>query len=287
MRKVLELSLRRLYARAPRPVRSALRLQFELLARADWPVATEPPTARCALVLAPHMDDEVFGCGGTLARCADAGSRVVVAYLTSGARGHARRGGVGGRELGDRLVATRKQEARRAAAILGLRSLVFFDGEDGDLRVDPAIVRRLAGVAAAVRPDVVFLPFLTDTHRDHWVTNAIWLAAAAEAGLPAEFPCWGYEVWTPLAGNRLVDIKLAVDRKSEAMRQFASQLAEYDYHRAMLSLNAFRSLLVDRGGGHAEAFYVAPLDLYRGLYEAAALYVPRAETAAPGARRAA
>src|SRR5690348_6988030 len=50
----------------------------------DW-----EPEAGKVVVLAPHMDDEIIGCGGTIARHAAAGASVTVVYLTDGRRGSA------------------------------------------------------------------------------------------------------------------------------------------------------------------------------------------------------
>ena len=71
---VLSGLLRIAYGRyVPEPVRNALRLNLLLIQRDREPVRTEPATGR-VVVLAPHMDDEVFGCGGTLARACAGGA---------------------------------------------------------------------------------------------------------------------------------------------------------------------------------------------------------------------
>ena len=46
-------------------------------------------TGKRVLVLAPHPDDETFGCGGSLALHAEAGDPVKVVFLTNGAAGEA------------------------------------------------------------------------------------------------------------------------------------------------------------------------------------------------------
>ena len=53
------------------------------------PYQTSVPQARAVLVLAPHPDDEVFGCGGTLVQMKAAGTRVIEVILTSGEIGRA------------------------------------------------------------------------------------------------------------------------------------------------------------------------------------------------------
>src|SRR5919109_1403506 len=67
------------------PITSSLRLHLALLRRDGEPARATPPTGR-VVVLAPHMDDEVFGCGGTIALAADAGARVTFVYVTGASK---------------------------------------------------------------------------------------------------------------------------------------------------------------------------------------------------------
>src|SRR5439155_1621886 len=124
--RLLQGALRALYGRyVPEPVKNSLRLQLTLLRRDVEPARAAPPTGRI-VVLAPHMDDEVFGCGGTTALAADAGARVTFVYVTDGSKGYpgARLAGPSDAEAAAAevdLVARRKDEAHHAAAVLGVR----------------------------------------------------------------------------------------------------------------------------------------------------------------------
>lgn len=272
MGPLLERLLRFLYSQyVPHPVRGALRLQFELLRRCTTPAVVGAPAACKVLVLAPHMDDEVFGCGGTLAQSVRGGSEVVVAYLTDGSKGFGpalspELSAVEVRAMQAQLVGTRKAEARQAARLLGVHELLFLDLPDGALAVTPDAVERLSAVLRQVRPDVVYLPCLTDTHPDHWMTNCLFIEAALRAQLPPTLACWGYEIWAPVVANTIIDITDTIDVKQQAMRTFVSQIGHYDYPRAITGLNAYRSIQ-RQGHGFAEAFYVVEFALYRGLYE--------------------
>src|SRR5207244_3134191 len=72
---------------APEPARSSLQVSLLLLRRAREPVRAAAPTGRI-VVLAPHMDDEVFGCGGTLALAVAGGAAVTVVFMTNGGKGY-------------------------------------------------------------------------------------------------------------------------------------------------------------------------------------------------------
>ena len=68
-----------------------------------------------------------------------------------------------------------------------------------------------------------------------------------------------------------MQITAAADRKGVAMREFLSQQVEFDYPRAMLGLNTYRSLHRGRARGLAEAFHVAELGVYRRLFDLVAI----------------
>ena len=262
MRPDLGRLLRFLDARWAVPGVSGLRLELELLRQPAPPAVVAPPPALSVVVLAPHMDDEVFGCGGTVARCATTGTRVRVIYLTDGGKGYA------GATPPPGLCDTRKDEARRAGKVLGLGEPLFLDFPDGALAVTSTAVTRLAEALAETRPGAVYLPFIADLHPDHVATNGLFVAAAPRAGLGRGLPCWGYEVWAPILANTLVDVTETMGLKRAAMEVFESQGRDYDYPRAIEGLNAYRSLPRGCGRGYAEAFYVADLAFYGALYRA-------------------
>lgn len=233
------------------------------------PPLDRPPGSR-VLVLAPHMDDEALGCGGSLHRHVLAGESVTVAYLTDGRKGdptlNARDLPPDERErLEDHLVAVRTDEARRSAAILGVRDLRFLGNRDQELIVSPQTRRQVVALLRELRPDLVYLPFPTDRHPDHRTTNRIFLSAL-NATRDLDPPmCCGFEVWTPIEPNCLVDITSVIDIKRRALEQFASQMTSIDFGRCILGLHAYRSMIHLRGHGYAEAFVLVPADEYRRL----------------------
>jgi LmbE family N-acetylglucosaminyl deacetylase len=226
------------------------------------PRPADPPGSRI-VVLAPHMDDEVLGCGGTLARAAQAGAEVRVVFVTDGSLGSVRTpGGPVGAEATRELVARRKEESRRAGRRLGFAEPVFLDLADRAFVVNRGTVAALARALAPLRPQVVFLPFFADAHRDHVLATVLFARAARELRLPPDTECWSYEVWTPLPATTVVDITAVMDAKRAAMAEFSSQLEYCDYPRGVEALNAYRSLCASLGRGYAEAFHTAPLRTY-------------------------
>lgn len=231
------------------------------------PPLDRPPGTR-VLVLAPHMDDETLGCGGSLRRHVAAGESVTIAYMTDGRKGdpalNARRLPPDERErLEDALAAVRREEATHAAAMLGVRDLRFLDNRDQELRVTPHTRRQVRELLEEIHPDLVYLPFPTDHHPDHRATNRIFLAALAVCRATEAPLCCGYEVWAPLAPNCLVDITSVADLKERALAQFRSQMTTIDFSRCIMGLHAYRSIVHLHGRGFAEAFVLLPAAAYR------------------------
>jgi len=220
------------------------------------------------LVVAPHPDDETIGCGGVIRLYTLSTTPVTIVFVSDGRKG----GGLG--ELArkektlaeEQLAATRRQEAQRAAGVLGVSDLVFLDLRDGEVQVSQENVRLLREQLSRLRPDVVFLPFLVDQHPDHLGTNALFLEAVAGMTPQLTAECWGYEVWTPVYANRIVDITRGADAKWEALRQYESQNGRLDYLTSTQGLNAFRQRSAYKAAGFAEAFFAASLSDYRDLY---------------------
>ncbi len=224
------------------------------------------------LVAAPHPDDEVLGCGGSIARHVDAGRRVLVLYLSSGEHG-----GPDGpsAELGP----LREREAVAATAILGVpaSNLRFLRLPDGG--IDPAALDQVGAVTAAIRefrPRLLYLPHPQDASFDHRAAFALCWRAAAMAG-SRNFPEWGtrphwipavagYEVWSPISEPAfLEDITVVLDRKLAALACYRSQAAgakgdgqASHVGSAAASLAGFRGATT--AGGHREAFAVLRVD---------------------------
>jgi N-acetylglucosamine malate deacetylase 1 len=221
------------------------------------------------VVLAPHMDDETLGCGGTIARHVQAGAQVTVIFLTDGRHG-ASYAGMTGPERDRRQKETidiRKREAQRAGKVLGVQSIMFLDAEDMRLHADTRVPKLLRDILAREQPDCVYLPSFLEQHRDHRSANGVLLAAVA--GTRLGFECRGYEVWTPLLPNCVVKIDVTVELKKRALACYQSQLAHADYLHAAIGLNAHRSLaLGSKACQFAEAFHAFPLADYLQLFRA-------------------
>lgn len=221
-----------------------------------------PPSARRALVVAPHPDDESIGCGATAALLARGGCDVSVVVATSGAQS----AGDPGQSRAD-LARCRREEAVAACRDLGTRPPLFLGLPDGGLERNVAVLAgRLREVIAAERPEVLFVPWPLDAHPDHQAVSA----AVAHVELPPGCHIWSYEVWASLPANRVVDVTEVWDAKVAALGRHASAGSGMDVE-SHLALSRWRSIFGLGGQGHAEAFLVLDPPAFRALLAAAGL----------------
>jgi LmbE family N-acetylglucosaminyl deacetylase len=235
----------RAVARGKRHVPAAAWPVLNTLASASGtaPLVADPDGAP-TLVLCAHPDDEL-GCAGTVALLASAGTSVDVVYATDG---DGTRGSPHPKEV---TAARRSAEARQACAALGVRAAPEFWGlPDGGL---PAVVdeltERVQDAVARLGPTRLLVPWFLDGHRDHQAVSQ----AVAAAALPEPVEVWGFEWWTPVTANRLVDVTPAWPRKQAAAAAHVTAALAFDV-TAALSLSRWRSLSGLHGEGYGEAF---------------------------------
>jgi LmbE family N-acetylglucosaminyl deacetylase/glycosyltransferase involved in cell wall biosynthesis len=221
--------------------------------------ATALPSVQRVLVLAPHADDEVFGCGASVHLLAKSGAAITVIVATDGAQG------------GAATDNEREAESCAAAKILGYPAPAFWRLPDRGVRYGEALIARIRGAMDSTDAELVFAPALSELHPDH---QALALAAAeAVRRIGGERRIAFYEVSAPLVPNMLIDITTAEDVKQAAMTCFRSQLARQRYDEHIAALNRYRSYTLGDGVRAAEAFFIVTAgELATGLaplYESA------------------
>ena len=212
------------------------------------------------LIVAPHPDDEVLGCGGLIKKKSLVGHHVYVLVVT---RGSAKR-------YSEEKVLNVREEAKRAHQILGVKETIFLDfpAPDLDLVSKADMSGEISKVIQQYKIHELFLPHRGDIHHDHQaVFNAGLVAARPVQGSTVK-KLYAYETlseteWAaPFASDifvptYFVDVTNEFSFKLKAMEAFKSQLRVFPNSR---SLEAISSLAKYRGctvGYHyAEAFMV-------------------------------
>ena len=213
------------------------------------PVILKVPNARRVLVIAPHPDDEIISSGGTILKLVDSGADIKVIYLTSG------------EEIEKN---TREQEALEVAKRLKTMSEFWHYTVHG-IKADEGSKRRLISTLEDFEPQAVFIPFLSDDHPDHRSSNRFFYEALKDyKKLSPEI--WAYQVYSTLMPNVVIDITQEVERKSELINLFNSQMKRRNWSHYAKGLNAMNSrFLRTSEARYAECFFVVPLKEYLNL----------------------
>ena len=199
------------------------------------------------LVIAAHPDDEVLGCGGTMAGLAAEGHTVRVGILGEGLTSrYAARTDVESAAL-EKL----RDYSREAGRLLGAADVRF--GGLPDNRFDSVplleVVKILEGWLAEVEPSRVYTQHGGDLNIDHHVTYRATLTAtrpmkngcvrellAYEVASSTE---WAFGSFEPLfRPNVFVDVAATLERKIEAMAAYKSELRTFPHPRSAENLRA-------------------------------------------------
>ena len=217
---------------------------------------------RRILVFAAHPDDDIIGCGGSLAKHAAQGNQISACYLTSGEAGSKNR------PLGE-LAKIREQEARNAAKVLGYHDLTYLRNPDGFLEYSQSNLKSIVELVREKQPSIVYVHHQLDGHQDHRTTYQLVLESLGRAALPI-FPeykgtTWSvetvlaYEVWTPLSDFQYVeDISEFMGQKTTALKKHRSQMRNYRFDEACEGLARYRGVTTGKGR-YCEVFKVIKL----------------------------
>jgi N-acetylglucosamine malate deacetylase 1 len=190
--------------------------------------------ARSVLVIAAHPDDELLGCGGTVALHARAGDRVTSVIVCEGESLRYGPGGVG-----------QSDHTRRAAGVLGVQDVRALGLPDQrlDTFTLTEIITPLERVVREVRPEIVYSQFGGDANQDHEILFRALLIATrpTEAYLRAIYAFdtassteWGYpRAFVP---DTWVDISTTLETKIEAMACYESEVRPYPHPRSLEAL---------------------------------------------------
>lgn len=216
------------------------------------------------LVVAAHSDDEVLGCGGTIAKHVGQGDDVAILYMTDG---------VGSRNSSQHEKVERAEACRRALQILGPSTFRNFDFPDNAMDRVPLIdvVRELESFCREWGiPDRVYTHHAGDLNIDHRLTHQATLTCfrpqPLSAGKPRDILSFEVPSSTGWAGsgpdavfqpNLYIDITAELDTKTKALRAYQTEMREWPHPRsieAVVHLARYRGSSV--GLAAAEAFLI-------------------------------
>jgi LmbE family N-acetylglucosaminyl deacetylase len=202
--------------------------------------------ADSVLIVAAHPDDEVLGCGGTIARHADEGDQVQVLIVAEGATSR--------QQQRDRLQAgdelsTLAHAAQTAGSILGAAGVELLDLPDNRLdsldRLD--LIKHIEQHIDRHQPQVVYVHHAGDVNVDHRrLHEAVVTACRPTPSHPVRrllsFEVASSSEWQPPGSapafqpNWFVDISVQWQRKREALVAYASEMRPWPHARSLEAL---------------------------------------------------
>ncbi|MCC6286254.1 MAG: PIG-L family deacetylase [Chitinophagaceae bacterium] len=192
-------------------------------------------TKKKIVCIGGHPDDPESGCGGTLAKLANAGNDVTIVYLTTGDAG------IEGKSLTEAAV-IRKQEAINACKILKAKP-VFAGQIDGDTVFNNDWLKKMQQLLAGEKPDIVFTHWPIDSHKDHQVASMLTIQVWMRTGRP--FALYFFEVSAGIQTmlfhpTDYVDITDTQEQKRKALYCHISQQPDRIYADVHTAMEDFR-----------------------------------------------
>ena len=213
------------------------------------------------LIVAAHADDEVLGCGGSIARHVAGGDIVNVIYMADG---------VTSRNQSDKVELKQRQAAaEKAQKVLGINSAYYLGFPDNkmDSLALLDIVQAVERIINNLKPGIIYTHHSGDLNIDHRITHQAVMTACRPHPNFSVKEIYSFEVlssteWqtqdkNPFLPNYFIDIAPFIENKRKALHVYSSEMHPEPHSRSIenvIRLNAVRGNSV--GLDYAEAFIV-------------------------------
>jgi LmbE family N-acetylglucosaminyl deacetylase len=187
------------------------------------------------MAIAAHPDDTEFAIGGTVARMAAEGKKIIYVIATNGNKGSS-----DPEMTPEHLAEIREKEERAAAEVLGVKQVVFLRHEDQGLEETAELRKEIVSIVRQYKPEIVATsdPYqrYAVQHRDHRIIGRVVL----DAIFPGARDRMAYPdlldqgllphkvkrvmLWGPDEINYISDITATFDQKMKALRCHISQV---------------------------------------------------------------
>jgi len=204
------------------------------------------PASEPVLVVAAHPDDEVLGCGATMARLAAEGQPVHIAILGEGITSRSSRD-----DSDAKLLRRLHQQAEAAALKVGAKDVVLFKLPDNRLDTLPMleVAKLIEDLIQKLRPAVIYTHHPGDLNLDHGIVHrAVLIATRPVLGHPVrqiltfEVPSsteWAFQKIEPVfRPNVFVEVSKTLDAKIAALACYDSETRDFPHPRSEQTLRA-------------------------------------------------
>ncbi len=209
------------------------------------------------LVIAPHADDEVLGCGGTIINHVNFGDEVYLCEVTKPYTP----------DWTEEYIKNKSEELKRSCQILGIKEV--FSLCLPTVKLDTVGQKKLndmiAGVVLKVSPDVLYIPFYGDINKDHRIVSEACLVVArprSDSPIKKVFAYetlseteWGQPFLPSFKPNVYVNISRTIEDKISAMAVYKTQIKKYPHPRSPEGVRILSQKRgMESGLEYAEAF---------------------------------
>lgn len=218
------------------------------------------------LIVAAHPDDEILGCGGTMALHSMTGNDVYVLILGEGITSRDEKRD---RRKRDKEIMELRRDLERANRIVGTKKSFLFDFPDNRFDSIPLldIIKVVEKVKKEVNPDIIYTHHNGDLNIDHRITFDAVLTACRPLKSESVRSIYSFEIpssteWSADSSkyfipNYFVNIKETLEKKTNAMKAYTNEIRDFPHPRSGKALEILaQSRGIMTGFEYAEAFMV-------------------------------
>jgi N-acetylglucosamine malate deacetylase 1 len=215
------------------------------------------------LVISAHPDDEVLGCGGTLANHYIKGDEIHQIFVSDGEGARLKRGKSLIKDINSRI-----KLAKKVAKILGISKTKSLNFEDNQLDKIPLlkIIKKLENEIEKFKPNIIYTHSDIDLNIDHQIVSRAVLTACRPIKSTVKeinfFEIlssteWSHKSFKSFNPNYFVDISKTINLKLKAIKVYQKELRNFPHPRSILgvkTLSKYRGMM--SGLKEAEGFYI-------------------------------
>ena len=196
-----------------------------------------------SLIIAAHPDDEVLGCGGSMAKWSNNGHEVHVLIMAEGATS---RDSNRNRENRKDDLSELEKSAKEASKVLGIKSIELMDYPDN--RMDSVdlldVVKIIESYIEKIKPDVVVTHHSGDLNIDHQIVNKAVMTACRPQPentvkrilsfeVPSSTEWQSTTINNSFIPNWFEDISDTLNLKLKALEAYKSEMREWPHARSI------------------------------------------------------
>ena len=204
------------------------------------------------LVIVPHVDDEIMGCGGTICEITKRGAHIKIVHMC----GAAHRSNM---SCTNGVVKMDRGEVEVALRALRCYDCEWLDVDSTEVHCNRVVCSKVKEIIHSYEPDIIFIPCYVEARADYMHTAA--MVAMGLENYPYHMRCYGYAYEGVSRPDVLVDITASIEDKIEAVkeRRWQVKVMNDEDHIRTLDGYALSSKCDDR---YCERFNIYSREMY-------------------------